>query len=166
MEFRPSNGFDKWADEILSFQYEKDGKTFEKIPQGKKLRIRVRWRESVEWSTATLVGETAPRAKARLNVLLVIKENALAGRKLIDDFSVVQETGNDPFCIFRNKNFAIFEHLIEIETPAEGQYSIVIEGKVPNRNVLSPLDSHKVFEVFPEITFESFEKGSRFKVLN
>jgi len=163
MEFRNSKSNDKWGDERLIIQFEKDGKMFDKIPQGKKIRVRVRWREGVEWSTATVEGETAPKAKAKLNVLFLLNENPLPGRKLADQFLVVKETGNDPFCIFRNKTFAIFEHLIDLESPIEGQYALAIEGKVSSRNDLSNLDLNKVTEIFPEITLESFEQGTRIK---
>jgi hypothetical protein len=158
MEFRNSKSNDRWRDERLVIQFEKDGKILDKIPQGKKIRVRVRWREGVEWSTATVEGETAPKAKAKLNILLLLNEKPLPGRNLADQFSVVKETGIDPFCIFRSKTFAIFEHLIELESP--------IEGKVPNRNDLSPLDSHKVTEIFPEITFESFEPRTKINIGN
>ncbi|RLS59195.1 MAG: hypothetical protein DWH95_05670 [Planctomycetota bacterium] len=144
--------------------FEKDGKILDKIPKGKKIRIRVRWREGVEWSTAIVEGETAPKAKAKLNLLFLLNEKTLPGRKIGDQFSVVKETGNDPFCIFRSKTFAVFEHLIELDCPIDGNYSLAIEGKVPNRKDLSPLDSHKVTEVFPEITLESFEQGTRLKI--
>lgn len=164
MEFRNSKSNDKWSDERLVIQFEKDGKMFDKIPQGKKIRARVRWREGVEWSTATVEGETAPKAKAKLNLLILLNENPLPGRKLADQFLVVKETGNDPFCIFRNKTFAVFEHLIDLESPIDGQYSLAIEGKVPNRLDLSNLDSNKVTEIFPEITLESFEQGTKIKL--
>ena len=166
MEFRNSKSNDRWRDERMVIQFEKDGKILDKIPQGKKIRVRVRWREGVEWSTATVEGETAPKEKAKLNILLLLNENPLAGRNLADQFSIVKETGIDPFCIFRSKTFAIFEHLIELDTPIEGVYALAIEGKVPNRNNLSTLDSHKVTEIFPEITFESFEQGTRINMGN
>lgn len=166
MEFRNSKSNDKWRDERLAIQFEKDGKILDKIPQGKKIRFRVRWREGVEWSTTMVEGETAPKAKAKLNILLLLNEKPLPGRNLADQFSVVKETGIDPFCIFRSKTFAIFEHLIELDSPIEGVYALSIEGKVPNRNDLSPLDSHKVTEIFPEITFESFEPGTRINIGN
>ena len=124
MEFRNSKSNDRWRDERLVIQFEKDGKTLGKIPQGKKIRIRVRWREGVEWSTATVEGETAPKAKAKLNILLLFNEKPLPGRNLADQFSVVKETGIDTFCIFRSKTFAIFEHLIELESPIEGMYAL------------------------------------------
>lgn len=166
MEFRKSNSIDKWADERLLIQFEKDGKILDKIPQGKRIRVRVRWREGVEWSTSTVEGETAPKAKAKLNVLYLLNENPLPGRKLADQFLVVKETGNDPFCIFRNKTFAVFEHLIDLDCPVEGRYALAIEGKVPSRKDLSNLDSRKVTEIFPEITLESFEQGTRIKIGN
>jgi hypothetical protein len=166
MEFRTSKSNDRWRDERMVIQFEKDGKILDKIPQGKKIRVRVRWREGVEWSTATVEGETAPKEKAKLNILLLLNENPLAGRNLADQFSIVKETGIDPFCIFRSKTFAIFEHLIELDSPIEGVYALAIEGKVPNRNNLSTLDSHKVTEIFPEITFESFEQGTRINIGN
>ena len=166
MEFRNSKSNDRWRDERIGIQFEKDGKIFDKIPQGKKIRVRVRWREGVEWSTAMVEGETAPKAKAKLNILLLLNEKPLSGRSLTDQFSIVKETGIDPFCIFRSKTFAIFEHLIELDSPIEGVYALAIEGKVPNRNDLSPLDSHKVTEIFPEITFESFEQGTKINIGN
>jgi len=166
MEFRKSNSIDKWADERMLIQFEKDGKMLDKIPQGKRVRVRVRWREGVEWSTSTVEGETAPKAKAKLNVLFLLNENPLPGRKLADQFLVVKETGNDPFCIFRNKTFAVFEHLIDLDCPTEGRYALAIEGKVLSRKDLSNLDSRKVTEIFPEITLESFEQGSRIKIGN
>ncbi len=166
MEFRNSKSNDRWRDERIVIQFEKDGKILDKIPQGKKIRVRVRWREGVEWSTTTVEGETAPKAKAKLNVLLLFNEKVLPGRNFADQFSVVKETGIDPFCIFRSKTFAIFEHLIELDTPIEGVYALAIEGKVPSRNDLSTLDSHKVTEIFPEITFESFEQGTKINIGN
>ena len=164
MEFRNSKSTDKWLDEKMLVHFEKDGKILDKIPKGKKIRIRVRWREGVEWSTAIVEGETAPKAKAKLNLLFLLNEKTLPGRKIGDQFSVVKETGSDPFCIFRSKTFAVFEHLIELDCPIDGNYCLAIEGKVPNRTDLSPLDSHKVTEVFPEITLESFEQGTRLKI--
>lgn len=166
MEFQNSKSNDRWRDERLVFQFEKDGKVFDKIPQGKKIRVRVRWREGVEWSTTMVEGETAPKAKAKLNVLFLLNEKPLPRRNLSDHFSVVKETGSDPFCLFRTKNFAIFEHLVEIDCPIEGNYALAIEGKVPSRRDLSQLDSHKVTEVFPEIIIESFEQGTRIKIGN
>ena len=166
MEFRNGKSKDRWHDERIVIQFEKDGKILDKIPQGKKIRVRVRWREGVEWSTAMVEGETAPKAKAKLNILLLLNEKPLSGRNLTDQFSIVKETGIDPFCIFRSKTFAIFEHLIELDSPIEGVYALAIEGKVPNRNDLSPLDSHKVTEIFPEITFESFEQGTKINIGN
>lgn len=164
MEFMDDKSNDKWRHEKALIQYESNGKILDKIPQGKKIRVRVRWRESVDWSSATVLGETSPRPKAQINVMVLQNEKQLPGRKIPDEYSVIQETGIEPFCIFRSKNFAIFEHLIEIESSKEGGYSLVLHGKVLIRNDLSSLEAQKTTEIFPEIFLESFEPGTRIKL--
>lgn len=164
MEFMDDKSNDKWRHEKALIQYESNGKILDKIPQGKKIRVRVRWRESVDWSSATVLGETSPRPKAQINVMLLQNEKQLPGRKIPDEYSLIQETGIEPFCIFRSKNFAIFEHLIEIESSKEGVYSLVLHGKVLIRNDLSSLEAQKTTEIFPEIFLESFEPGTRIKL--
>jgi hypothetical protein len=164
MEFMDDKSNDKWRHEKALIQYESNGKILDKIPQGKKIRVRVRWRESVDWSSATVLGETSPRPKAQINVMVLQNEKQLPGRKIPDEYSVIQETGIEPFCIFRSKNFAIFEHLIEIESSKEGVYSLVLHGKVLIRNDLSSLEAQKTTEIFPEIFLESFEPGTRIKL--
>jgi hypothetical protein len=164
MEFMDDKSNDKWRHEKALIQYESNGKILDKIPQGKKIRVRVRWRESVDWSSATVLGETSPRPKAQINVMLLQNEKQLPGRKIPDEYSLIQETGIEPFCIFRSKNFAIFEHLIEIESSKEGGYSLVLHGKVLIRNDLSSLEAQKTTEIFPEIFLESFEPGTRIKL--
>jgi hypothetical protein len=96
--------------------------------------------------------------------MLLQNEKQLPGRKIPDEYSLIQETGIEPFCIFRSKNFAIFEHLIEIESSKEGGYSLVLHGKVLIRNDLSSLEAQKTTEIFPEIFLESFEPGTRIKL--
>lgn len=164
MEFMDDKSNDKWRHEKALIQYESNGKILDKIPQGKKIRVRVRWRESVDWSSATVLGETSPRPKAQINVMVLQNEKQLPGRKIPDEYSLIQETGIEPFCIFRSKNFAIFEHLIEIESSKEGVYSLVLHGKVLIRNDLSSLEAQKTTEIFPEIFLESFEPGTRIKL--
>ena len=62
--------------------------------------------------------------------------------------------------------WSVIATTIEFDSSVEGVYALAIEGKVPSRNDLSPLDSHKVTEIFPEITFESFEQGTRINMGN
>ena len=164
MEFMDDKSNDKWRHEKALIQYESNGKILDKIPQGKKIRVRVRWRESVDWSSATVLGQTSPRPKAQINVMVLQNEKQLPGRKIPDEYSLIQETGIEPFCIFRSKNFAILEHLIEIESSKEGVYSLVLHGKVLIRNDLSSLEAQKTTEIFPEIFLESFEPGTRIKL--
>ncbi|MSR30214.1 MAG: hypothetical protein EXR99_01795 [Gemmataceae bacterium] len=153
LEFQPGGAQTAWENERLQIVL-REGAKKELVPDQKRIRVRLRWREPVDSLVFAASGGKVTTPQASFNLVLLKKGDKLPFSR-DDEFAPIGETGTVPFCIYHSKTLAVFEHWLDLQLPGEGKYYLSILGQDKGGEFHGSLLRQRQTEIYPEVFLDN-----------
>ena len=119
----------RWTPELNFLSFRSDTQPDEAdLPAGARIRITIQWREPHDPGIA----ETEYRQPiAPLNLMLLRQRDPKGDKLPTDEMEIVARSEGDPERLLAERDFGIYEQIIDVTLPSAGRYALRVDGKQP-----------------------------------